>query len=163
MANKWNLNNPSHMEKAMEFLFSLPDDDEMSDIEIDDNAQEELDALDNVTISQPSISTNILLEDDVEMDNQEMPAPPDVDEIIEIIQEDWNEDCILENITKVNFRQKAAPKQTNLTFCSKSVDYFNKLFDNNIIENIVKETNRYAQQKQSQMWVHTSEEIRAFI
>lgn len=186
----WDLDNPQHREKALEYFFSLPDNEENSDEEPDDGANEEMNILES-TASNTSF-------DSTSTSNITSPIPPDQTndfikssppELIPMRDETHvsEESDIEDNGEPSTWTQDGENLQYRTTdFCknpetiiqvpqhAKEIDFFNQVFNDDILELIVEQTNLYATQNiprkcsktpgPSENWENTSkEEIRALI
>lgn len=181
MTAKWNVNDPSQREAALQFLYSLPDDDANSDVEADDGAYEELVILDNTNIVN-TVSGETLQTDG---DNNEITPPVFVgDQSREIESEDEASDEEEEEDWGYNTKPFEDVQCSSISYGKPKLDipqtakesvFFEVLFDENILQKLVFETNLYASQKtkpqpvdtpsaSSYSWTDTNvEEIKAFI
>lgn len=244
---EWDLNNPKHVEEALNYFYSLPDSDDDSDAEADFIGRQEVndldldditlnqieflnpaceDVLDNIEASsldetiekelvQPKlifaqeIETEIVTEETITIDseylslecqqNREVPeedfcdsdmiqlnvdrffqndgrnennfveldVPEPVVEDCEELNSDWDDDSEWGNNTEyfdnIDERFNENPE---IVFekSDTELNFFEKIFDSNIISSIVTQTNLYASQKQAKNWADTNEtEIKAFI
>lgn len=171
---KWNMSNPKHMEQALEYFFSLPSDDDNSDTEADEIAQDELNALDNENqqgndgfIPQQDVfsSDEVLdcLEDNftpIVMPVQEADNVESSDDEME--ESEWNTStAYFENLETPNFRSEPCIEfEENET----ELNFFERIFNSEIISIIVLQTNLYASQKKSINWEEiTDHEVKALI
>lgn len=182
---KWDLDNPRHVEAAFAYFYSLPDDEMISDQESDDDAQEEMHVLDctststSTSVSSEVSQTNICVTPMPEhelteiLDNSSeicLPDPPPPDEAH---SEDEPIQCLswghgtenIDNNAEVHFIERPESLFEFPHQC-KEIEYFNKIFSDEILQLIVDQTNLYASQgpEPAKSWTDTSvEEIKALI
>jgi len=186
----WDLENPQHREQALQYLYSLPDNEENSDEDADDSANEEIDILENIdsstTVSaSPSTSGLIAPESPLEdhlliSTSPEMVSTLEEDDEISDIEDNeepttWITNC--EHLHEKNIEvYKPAEASDQFPPHAKEIDYFTKIFSDDILNLIVEQTNMYASQDlprksnkkegvgPSKNWQSTStEEIKALL
>lgn len=188
----WNLSDPKQAEQALQYLYSLPSDEENSDEEPDFGAIEELNTLQCETTTSTSENnstcTDLLLSDDEICDNvlsaeqyeetntlaNEVLEEFDNEEMEDTKHETWNENTDYFDKLKNTFSLVSHTVQ-NFSHQDREMNYFLNIFTENSIQNIVNETNLYASQnmprrsnkysepKPSNNWENTSvDEIKAF-
>ncbi|CAH1957168.1 unnamed protein product [Acanthoscelides obtectus] len=161
----WNLDNPEHRQQALDFFYSLPDNEENSDEEPDDGANEEMDLLD-FTTSDTSYTNSPRNSSTTSARNVTVPLSPEPDieflhsvtpELVSI-QESLSDD---EARDKDNEKRSWLPScdhihDKNIDFCktpepvvqisehAKEIIYFNQILNEDILEFIVDQTNLYA-------------------
>lgn len=167
MSGKWNPGNENGHEKAMEYFYSLPDSDSDSSVEADIGAVEDL-----ANLTGNNLEASVSFTNNETLDQQQCELQPPTNMSVEISDEgdtsDHNEDewesatDFFSNV-QPSAIQEGKPK-INFDATSKEVDFFETVFDHDIIEIIVTETNIYAKQKGCTDWEDTnSEELKAFI
>lgn len=152
----WDLANAKNCEEALEFFFGLPDNGEDSEVEADDDASTELAELD-----KSSVSNSIHLSEYERMANStEVNSVIQEDEVIsvddECVQEcqilsvheeeddaEWDKDTSYFDNLQTDFSKIPCTRfSSNVT--DKEIFYFSNIFTDDIIQNIVHETNQYA-------------------
>lgn len=164
--SNFDLENPKHVERILDMCFGLPSDDEVSEEEADFGAREELQALEETSKSQTpnELIQNFVLEE--EFDNKLIFDNDESEESEEDDDEEWTEDLSYFEQENPIFDFEASTSK-NFENAKSELDYFLNLMDNDLLNLIVVETNRYAQEKpgsSSNNWINiTLEELKAFI
>lgn len=185
----WNLANARDCEEALEFFFGLPDNGEDSEVEADDYATTEL-----AELGQSTVNNSVHLSEDEQMANstevnsvllQEEEVISFDDECVQECQilsvneeaddAEWDKDTSYFDNLQTDFSKIPCTRfSSNVT--DKEIFYFSNIFTDDIIQNIVHETNRYATEnvirgrkgvkeyRNSKNWTETTiTEIKAFI
>jgi len=130
-------------------LFSLPDESN-SEIEGDDGAVDELNALDD-TLGRASNNASVrhdVLGGELNTDSDVLPSNGRTDITSDSeSEEEWGVDCSYLNSVKSNFeaRRQGKPKH-DFSASDRKIKYFSKFFDDDILTLITNETNLYAKQ-----------------
>lgn len=160
--NKWNLEDPQQAEAALEFFFSLPDDEYNSDQEQDEGACEELNDLDKgssrssgVMDSEYETHANLVEINEIDnvdqlnLNNDDSPKDDSSISVEEVIDEQWDQNTDkFDNFDYHIFEKEKASAKNCGQSNNKEIDYFLQIFDNDIIQLIVDQTNLYASQYQ---------------
>lgn len=151
----WDLANDRDCEEALEFFFGLPDNEEDSEVEADDYASTELAELEKSTVS----NTVHLSEDERMANSTEVNSVTQQDEVISVDNEcmqecqtlsvseeedgEWNKDTSYFDNLQTDFSKTPCTRFSSSS-TDKEIFYFSKIFTDDIIQDIVQETNRYA-------------------
>nr|CAH7762126.1 unnamed protein product [Callosobruchus chinensis] len=154
----WDLDNPDHREQALQYFFSLPDNEQDSDEEPDEGANEELDTLEFLDSSNTSNSASTSRENTPNppgLENYLGSVSPEVP-MLEENNEDsdgesnevtfsWTRNC--EHLHEINMDfDKTAEAAPHFSRNDKEIDYFGQIFNADILDLIVEQTNLYASQ-----------------
>lgn len=163
---------------ALDMLFSLPSDPDDSEVEADDDAFSELQSLENLDKPSTSSGSNCVTTEGLSSADEVLQIEPDVNNSSESddeMNEEWsNEVDFFDNIDSSFNNEPNLKISFNST--DKEKDYFGTIFTEEILQNIVDETNSYANQPKKNKrlgsntkdiilnWKEiTSEELKAWI
>ncbi|XP_046993874.1 piggyBac transposable element-derived protein 4-like [Schistocerca americana] len=166
--------------KILDYLFSLPDNPEESDIEADDDDLEQVFSSHDY-LSTPSTPLETwthnykeqIVNNDVQLDslidgNISVASESGVnfeqdDETGEFTDSHWDDDVT--DFEELNLPSVLDPKPTvNFALADNELVYFEKLFDDLMIQHICFQTNLYCKQKNSAQWRElTVQELKAFL
>lgn len=151
-------------ERQLQLHFSLPDSDD-SENEADEGAYEELHELSDCEDNIEGEFNSDHAGEDNDDGNMSDDSFEDVDEAVGVSSEE--DDSIWGCNTKYfDELDKTFIKTSNVIgdIGQSEIDYFESIFDHQIMSNIVAETNRYAEQNHSKNWSDvTAQEMKAFI
>ncbi|KAL1493743.1 hypothetical protein ABEB36_009437 [Hypothenemus hampei] len=161
MSKKWNLNNPRHAAEALEFFYSLPENENDSEDEADEGAMEEYQDLEllctpgcNSSCSSTSLNqstsadgvfflpTRVNIES-ASTNSEEEEDPADYNNNNN--NEEWSQNS--DYFDNLNLSFDKSPNSAR-EFCNqaKELDFFFEIFDGEILCKLVDQTNLYARQ-----------------
>ncbi|KAG5879570.1 hypothetical protein JTB14_019865 [Gonioctena quinquepunctata] len=170
---EWNLDDPKQAEEALNYLFSLPENEENSEAEADSDAEVQSDALDTESASRIIAAYNLdetladetlaeVVPDSQACDKTEHNLSPDVPNNSEIgkevpakepirVEETADEDDNLEWLEDSEYFDKLS-LSFDISACMKEISFFQEIFNDDLFSLIVQQTNLYADQISIRNW-----------